>query len=169
MNYDGSGKLSEALAVLYELSNKSLGVSELLKEAKNALGITSKAKNLPADVKLAIYQWHYEKFNPVQNVKQVGNIITVQNIKQDDEAEESVYDFKQIHFAIVIEHQGKPKRTTIMLEGYLVKALQRKHELTDNTAIRQWLEQIIKGDPIRFDSYAPLTRQVKRLIIESLV
>ena len=56
-----------------------------------------------------------------------------------------------------------------MLEGYLVKALQRKHDLTDNPAIRAWIEQAIKSDGVRFDSDAPLTRQVKRLIMESFV
>jgi len=80
-----------------------------------------------------------------------------------------VYDFKQIHFALTVVHDGKPKRTTVMLEGYLVKALQRKHELPDNAAIRVWIEQAIKIDGVRFDSFAPLTRQVKRIITESLV
>jgi transposase-like protein len=84
---------------------------------------------------------------------------------QDDDIDEAVYDFKQIHFAI---NRGN-KRTTVMLEGYLVKALQRKHGLTHNRAIRAWIEQAIKNDGARFDSDAPLTKQVKRLIIESLV
>jgi len=74
-------------------------------------------------------------------------------------------DFKQIHFAINL---GK-KRTTVMLEGYLVKALQRKHGLVDNPAIRTWIEQSIKIDGARFDSDAPLTKQVKRIIVESFV
>jgi transposase-like protein len=56
-----------------------------------------------------------------------------------------------------------------MLEGYLVKALQRKHGLTDNTAIRAWIEQAIKADGERFDSAMPLTKQVKRMMIESFV
>ena len=81
---------------------------------------------------------------------------------QDDDKDS---DFKQIHFAINL---GK-KRTTVMLEGYLVKALQRKHGLVDNPAIRAWIERAIKSDSVRFDSFAPLTKQVKRIIIESLV
>jgi hypothetical protein len=83
----------------------------------------------------------------------------------DQTRDKAVYDFKQIHFAINV----KTKRTTVMLEGYLVKALQRKHGLADNTAIRTWIEQAIKADGDRFDSIAPLTRQVKRIIIESFV
>jgi transposase-like protein len=83
----------------------------------------------------------------------------------DQTSDNAVYDFKQIHFAINV----KAKRTTVMLEGYLVKALQRKHGLADNTAIRTWIEQAIKADGDRFDSIAPLTRQTKRIIIESFL
>ncbi len=232
MQYDGSGKLAEAIADLFGLSPKSQEqVARRIKEAKTGLGITSKAKVLPDNVKLAIYQWHYERLNPVQDVKQgdsvqdnpvqsaddtaiqdikpiaetpalppdsivqnvkQDNVVydvkqtdndnldlspdsTVQNVKQntpvqhDDDIDNAVYDFKQVHFAVTVTHQGKPKRTTVMLEGYLVKALQRKHGLSDNPAIRAWLEQAIKGDGVRFDSFTPLTRQVKRIIIESFV
>ena len=93
--------------------------------------------------------------------------IPVQNDNKDINS--SIYDFKQIHFAITINHKEQVRRTTVMLEGYLVKALQRKHRLIDNTATRSWIEQAIKADSGRFDSYAGLTRQVKRVIIESLV
>ncbi len=203
MQYDGAGKLSEVIAVLYGCSPRNNNkIAELIQQAKDELGITSKSKHLPDDMKLAIYRWHYERLNPVQNVKQddsvqdnavqsLGDTI-VQDVKQsdddkldllpnnavynvkhdvpvqdDDVIDSSVYDFKQIHFAVTFTHQGQPKRTTVMLEGYLVKALQRKHGLTDNTAIRGWIEQAIKSDGARFDSIAPLTRQVKRIIIES--
>jgi hypothetical protein len=133
-------------------------------------------------MRLAIYRWHYDRLNPVQDAKQIENNIvdlspdrSVQNIKRDvnaqldDDIDTAVYDFKQIHFAIRFPHKGCIKRTTIMLEGYLVNALQRKHGLTDNPAIRTWIEQAIKNDGLRFDSDAPLTRQVKRIIIESFV
>jgi hypothetical protein len=183
MQYDGSGKLAEAIADLFGLSPKSQEqVAKRIKEAKTGLGITSKAKVLPDEVKRAIYQWHYDRLNPVQDVKQTDNNnpdlssdSTVQNIKQDaptqldDDMDNAVYDFKQIHFAVMFAHKGHIKRTTVMLEGYLVKALQRKHGLTDNPAIRAWIEQAIKNDGVRFDSDAPLTRQVKRIITESLV
>lgn len=225
MTYDGSEKLSPAIASLCGLSPKSQAqIAALIKQAKNELGITSKSKNLPDEVKLAIYQWHYDRLNPVQDIKQAIPVqsddiqdnpepsshdvivqdydllelpldesvqdikqnesiqdspithslpaIAVQDIKQsipvqidDEDSDNAVYDFKQIHFAINI----KTKRTTVMLEGYLVKALQRKHNLADNTAIRTWIEQAIKADGERFDSVAPLTRQAKRVIIESFV
>lgn len=106
----------------------------------------------------------------------------VQDVKQDD----AVYDVKQalptggdtgtgpddyaqVHFALTVTQSGKAKRTTVMLEGYLVKALQRKHGLTDNAAISAWIGQAIKADSGRFDGNAPLTKQVKRIIVESFV
>ena len=116
--------------------------------------------------------------NAVYNIKQgilvEDNVVdsSVYNVKQDSPIQSnddnSDYDFKHIHFAVTINHNEQAKRTTVMLEDYLVKALQRKHGLSDNTAIRLWLEQAIKDDG-RFDSIQPLTRQLKRLIIESLV
>jgi hypothetical protein len=206
MPYDGSIKLGTAIADLYGLSPISQAqITVLIKQAKDGLGITSKAKRFPDDVKLDIYRWHYDRINPVQNVKQgdgvqnntdqsLSNGIvqdvkqadddklellldnSVQDVKQDipvqiddSDIDNSVYDFKQVHFAITITHKGKPKRTTVMLEGYLVKALQRKHDLADNTAIRAWIEQAIKQAGVYFDSQAPLTKQVKRLIIKSFV
>lgn len=164
MQYDGTGKLAEAIADLCGLSPKSQAqIAVLIKQAKDGLGITSRAKKLPDDVKLDIYRWHYDRLNPAQDVKQAD----------DDKLEllpdNAVYDFKQIHFGVTISHDGEPKRTTVMLDGYLVKALQRKHGLTDNPAIRAWVEQAIKNEGSKFDSLAPLTKQVKRIIIESFV
>ncbi|WP_019864985.1 hypothetical protein [Methylovulum miyakonense] len=197
MQYDGTSKLGDAIAALYGCSPRSHNkIAELVAQAKAALGMNSKAKKLPDDVKLAIYRWHVEHLNPVQDIKQVDSVhkepveslddAIVQNIKQsspdslvqdvkqeivnqDDDLDSPVYDFKQIHFAVTFSHQGQPKRTTVMLEGYLVKALQRKYGLTDNAAVRAWIEQAIKSDGERFDSFAPLTRQVKRMMIESFV
>jgi hypothetical protein len=233
MKYDGSGKLAEAIANLFGLSKKSQAqIAQLIKQAKNDLAIAGNSRRMPDDIKMAIYQWHYDRLNPVQNVKQPDEInqelmpdsdiqdikqelsqganvqdikqagdfqlhqdiiqdikqidsdnqellpeIRVYDVKQDDIVQNVksvdddrmqgnvVYDFKQIHFAVSLAS----KRTTIMLEGYLVKALQRKHGLHDNTAIRLWLEQAITNDSQRFDSNASLTRQGKRLIIESLI
>jgi len=203
MKYDGTGKLAEAIAELFGLSVKSQAqIAKLIKEAKTGLGIASNAKILPNDVKLAIYQWHYDRLNPVQDVKQADSVqdsaiqplpdadiqdikqvdgdalellpdTDIQDVKQNDPVQDNsdnaVYDFKQIHFAVTIPHHGESKRTTVMLEGYLVNALQRKHGLADNPAIRVWIEQAINKDNMRFDRDAPLTRQVKRLIVESFV
>ncbi len=71
MQYDGKGKLAEAIAALYGLSRKSrVQVAAHIKKAKVALGIISKSKSLPDEVKLAIYRWHYEQLNPAQGAGQ---------------------------------------------------------------------------------------------------
>ena len=196
MNYDGTTPLQPALAKLVGLSVKSQAkLAGLVKEAKTALGIDTGARILPPEQRLAIYQWHRDRLNPVQNIKQdeapnpeqqpdspiynvkqdkpgqVDDVYTdsvVYDVKQDtpltNDGDNNPNDFGQIHFAIQVEN----KRTTVMLEGYLVKALQRKHGLTGNGDIRAWIGQAIKADS-RFDSHAPLTRQVKRLVVESFV
>lgn len=78
-------------------------------------------------------------------------------------------DFDQLHFGVTINHKGQTKRTTVMLEGYWVKALQRKHGLVNNATIRVWIEQEIKAAGGKFDSHEALTKQVKRIMIESFV
>lgn len=107
--------------------------------------------------------YNVKQAKPVQDVKQDSPL------RLDDATDSPVYDFKQIHFAVTIAREGRTKRTTVMLEGYLVKALQCKHGLTDNATIRAWIERAIKADGGRFDSAMPLTRQVKRMVIESFV
>lgn len=160
MDYDGTTPLQPAMAELVGLSAKSQAqLAVLVKEAKTALGIST-ARVLPPNERLAVYRWHWERLNPVQNVKQdVPALVDG----------EPVYDFKQIHFAVIVMREGQPKRTTVMLEGYLVKALQRKHGLADNPSVRAWIENAVKADGARYDGYAPLTRQLMRIIIESLV
>jgi hypothetical protein len=100
----------------------------------------------------------------IQHVKQSTPV----KLNNGDKGSSS-YDYEQLHFGVTITHKGQPKRTTVMLEGYWVRALQRKHDLTDNAVIRAWIEQAIKTDGGQFDSFAPLTKQVKRMIIESFV
>lgn len=233
MTYDGTTPLQPALADLMGLSVKSQArLAGLAKEAKTALGIANGARILPPEQRRAIYQWHKDRLNPVQaikqdeatrtgqqpdspvyNVKQGGENVIARTIEDEignrrgqrtdlviENSNDDVFvdegtgnelpqnfavikgketieiaaeragfgnnldDFGQVHFAIQVEG----KRTTVMFEGYLVKALQRKHGLTGNGDIRAWIGQAIKTDS-RFDNHAPLTRQVKRLVIESFV
>ena len=66
--YNGSGKLGDAIAELYGCSPKNNNrIAELVANAKAELGIISKAKKLPDDVKLAIYQWHCDRVRPATN------------------------------------------------------------------------------------------------------
>ncbi len=63
--YDGSGKLSEAIAELCKTSPKSSQlIAKLIGQAKAGLGIASKSKNPATDVKLAIWQWYYDRLHP---------------------------------------------------------------------------------------------------------
>jgi len=58
MKYDGTTRLSNAVADLFNLSKKSHSqLAEKLKAAKTALGITSKARQFPAETNLQIYEW----------------------------------------------------------------------------------------------------------------
>lgn len=71
MGYDGTGKLGDAMAVLYGISPKDgKRLDELVKQAKAKLMIVCKSQNLPNDMKLAIYRWHHERQNHVLPVKQ---------------------------------------------------------------------------------------------------
>ena len=214
MQYDGKGKLTEAIAKLSGYSPRNHNkIAELIKQAKAGLRIAGKARAMPDEVKQDIYRWLSDCLSLVQNTKQADNSQVdlfqlvdksvvqaikpindklalppdsfmqtikrdnvIQNVKQnapvkidDADSDLSLYDYEQLHFGVTITHKGQPKRTTVMLEGYWVKALQRKHDLTDNAVIRAWIEQAIKADGRQFDSFAPLTKQVKRMIIESFV
>ncbi|MFI3136858.1 MAG: hypothetical protein QX197_08775 [Methylococcaceae bacterium] len=62
--YNGVGKLGDAIAELYGCSPKNNNrIAELVANAKAELGIVSKTKKLPDDVKLAIYQWHFKRLH----------------------------------------------------------------------------------------------------------
>jgi hypothetical protein len=108
---------------------------------------------------------------PVQDIKQTNADNAVQDIKQNDNDKgvydvkqpEQVSDFAQVHFAVNLGS----KRTTVMLDGYLVNALKHKHGLDGNASIRQWLQSVVDADT-RFDINGRVTPQTMRLIVESL-
>lgn len=102
--------------------------------------------------------------NAIQQLKQIARVK-----RDENDSGLNPHDFDQLHFGVTITHQGQPKRTTIMLEGYWVKALQRKYGLANNATIRAWIEQAMKADGGKFDSHEALTKQVKRMMIESFV
>jgi len=92
-NYDGTGKLSEAIAELCVVSPKnSKSIAALIAQAKDGLGITTKAKKLPDEVKLAIWRWHYDRLppaidNPVETISHDELPLTVDivsHISQDE-------------------------------------------------------------------------------------
>lgn len=158
MSYDGTGSISKAIAGLCGLSLKSQAqIAKQIAQAKTALGITSKSKNLPVDTKLAIYRWHWERLHPA--AVEIPEPVKTQALADD---------YTQTHFNLTVTHDGKARRTTIMLERFFINALQVKHGLGDNRAVRQWLESAIANDD-SFDAGASLTKQVVRMIVESLI
>jgi hypothetical protein len=60
--YNNSLKLSENVADLYGFSRTNHNrIAELIKTAKAALGIDSKAKRMPDDMQRLIWRWHVDK------------------------------------------------------------------------------------------------------------
>lgn len=195
VNYDGVTSLgvvlSDLLARLELKAKKNPGNNGGLSfYCKTAIAAGVVSDSRAVESKKAIYRWYAERLTAgntelfkalgitsVSNVKQTNietisplvdsGVAAVSNIKQDDDAAETWLDSKDYHYAITITHQGKPKRTTVRIDGYLVKALASRHGLADNSAIRQWIEQAIKQWSA-FDSFLPITRQVNRLMVESL-
>jgi hypothetical protein len=65
--YDESLPLAHALADLYGFSPKNQNrIADLNRQAKTALGITTKAKTLPAGVRRSIWQWHADQLNELE-------------------------------------------------------------------------------------------------------
>jgi hypothetical protein len=133
----------------------------------------SAAKNVVQTIKPTNGKQALPFDSPIQTVKPDD---AVQHVKQSAPVKRhnsnnglTPDDFDQLHFGVTITHQGQAKRTTIMLEGYWVKALQRKYGLANNATIRAWIEQELKADAGKFDSQEALTKQVKRMMIESFV
>ena len=148
--YNGKTPLMEAIGKLYRLNRRDVWkITKLINEAKIGLGLNAAAKSYqPPEIKLSIYTWHVEKLNREQTkIAVIGD----------------VYDFKQVRFALRIAG----KRTTVMLEQFVIKTLQRSQGLPDALAVRVWLQDSINNDA-RFDPEIALTKQINRLIIESL-
>ncbi len=115
----------------------------------------------------------------IKGIKQVGHVRhfkqtdlslfdDVQNIKQPESIHffEKINDYDVIHFSAKLQPN---KRSNFALEGYFIKALARKYELTNNSAVRQWIEaQVINTGGLETNSKITVTTQVKRLIVESI-
>ncbi|MDO9142355.1 MAG: hypothetical protein Q7U38_18710, partial [Methylobacter sp.] len=149
--YDGTGKLAEAIAALSGLSPKSQGqIAKLIKQAKDALKITTKAKVLPTDTKLAIWQWHYDRLHsneqpveiisqlpdsepveivsqavdsePVEIISQVTDSKPVEIISQTED-EPEVNNLDIIRIAFYTNKDGKRIRQVIAVDGFYINGL----------------------------------------------
>lgn len=91
----------------------------------------------------------------------------VQNIKQIKPDISPDFDYVATHYAITIGG----KRTTVAIEGYLIKPLVKRFMLSSSTEIRRWIEKRIDADA-KFNANATgltVTAQVKRIIVEAIV
>lgn len=151
MSYDGTTKVGDELAKLYNFSpTDSKSVAKVMKEARAALNIGN-AKRLPLEDRMAIWQYHYNKVNGGNN--------PTKPLKTFTKATEGY--FKLINFSVKLGGN----RTVINLEQYIVDALKKRFALADNSAVRQWIESAMMDN---FDANAPIMRQVRFAIFNEL-
>ncbi|MCX7095263.1 MAG: hypothetical protein NTY50_17685 [Methylobacter sp.] len=110
--YNGVGKLGDAIAELYGCSPKNNNrIAELV--AKAELGIVSKTKKLPDDVKRAIYQWHCDRMRPATNnaveiISQADSNDGVEIFSHDD-SNESVELYSQPEPSLPVDIISQPE------------------------------------------------------------
>ncbi|MDP3877152.1 MAG: hypothetical protein Q8Q50_09235 [Methylobacter sp.] len=192
--YDGTGKLAEAIADLCGLSPKSQGqIAKLIKQAKDALKITSKAKVMPTDTKLAIWRWHYDRLHPagesveiisqlpgnepveifsqlpdndaVEIIAQSVQVEPVEIISQPED-EPEVNNLDVIRIAFYANKDGKRTRQVIALDGFYLNGLIAATGITRQD-VPKWIQAAVDGW-IAFDAHLPITRQVKYLIVRTM-
>lgn len=188
--YDGTGKLAEAIANLCGLSPKSQGqIAALIKQAKAGLGIASKSKNLPTDTKLAIYQWHYDRLHqvtvdsvelfsqPIQPdtvdiISQADSNQCVEINSQDtlDNAPVEIFsqpnDLDIVRVAFYVTKDSNRTRQVIALDGFYINGLMLATGIT-KADVPKWVQAAVDSCAA-FDAHLPITRQVKLLIVREL-
>jgi len=105
-DYDGTGRLGDAIATLYGFSPKSQQlISNKIKEAKAALNIISEAKVLPNTDRLKVYRWHYDRLHPAANEPV--------ETKAQAEASDSVEMFSQPNQDDSVKIDSQPEPLTL--------------------------------------------------------
>jgi hypothetical protein len=196
--YDGTGKLSDALAALFGLSPKSHNkLAALIQQAKDGLGITSKAKVLPDDVKLAIYRWHYGRLHPatnetveiiqqpepVETISQANNGQSVETFSQHDECKpveiisqdadneaveiNSQYDMNDLARIAFYTSSGGVKKRQVIALDGFYINALMTASGVDKKGVPAWVQQAVDGWGA-FDPALPITKQVKFLIVREL-
>ena len=168
MNYDGTTKVSNALATLYGYSPKSTAkAADIMTEARGSLGIGN-ARRLSTEQNMAIWNYHFDKLNGVNNPTD-GNDSNIpteaatdsdRNNPTTTKATEGA--FRLINFSVKLGG----KRTVISLEQYIVDALKGRFTLADNSQVRRWIELSMVDS---FDAGAPIMRQVRFAIFQALI
>ena len=130
--------------------------------------ITLKARPATDFKQVDVVQFCEVEAEPVNNSQQTDIPEAVQYLKQVD-------NYDVIHFGVTLQPKSRlkqsPRRSTIALEGYFVRALVRKYGFRDNAAVRQWIEaRVVHLGGIDTDTpKLTATTQIKRIIIEAIV
>jgi len=123
--YNGTGKLSEALAELYGISPKNHNkIAELIKQAKKALAISNQARQMPTGTRLLIYRWHVERVH--------SNTNSVAIFKQAEQIE-----------PIGLHQQADSERVETISHAEVVDAVDIITQLNDSQSV-----EIISQAPI---------------------
>ena len=185
-NYDGSGKLSDAITDLCISSGVNDSQSSvLIKQAKSKLGITGKARQLPDDVNRAIYEWIYQQFiylkiikKPVKKDSQTKSTQEFVDINSQPETAQptpaqrpveinSQYsDSALVRVGFYIHRQNVKIRQVIALDGFYVNALMLAVGISKSD-VPKWVQLAVDSWE-GFNPELPITKQVKFLLIREL-
>jgi hypothetical protein len=112
-DYDGAGRLGEAIAALYGFSPKNQPrIAEKIKEAKAALNIVSDAKVLPNSDRLKVYRWHYDRLHPAAN----ESVETISHTEASDNVE--IFSQPNQDDSVKIDSQPEPITLNESVELY---------------------------------------------------
>lgn len=166
MAYDGTTPLNKAVADLIGCSPKNNNkLAQVIGQAKNELGITSKAKKLPTETNQQIYSHLVELYSQPINNEPV-NIISQPANNEAVELFSHTNNFDNVRIAFYIMRKGKRERQVISLDGFLINALASIGISKQDAP--QWVQAQV-DDWTAFDGQLPITRQVKYLIMMAIV
>jgi len=178
MAYDGTTSLNKAVADLIKCSPKSNNkLAKVIGQAKNDLGIASKAKKLPREKHLQIYNHLVELYSqnnksestPQKAESSHSNAVEIISQTDKDDTVEvfsHTTNFDNIRIAFYILRKGKRERQVIALDGFFINAL-TSIGISKQDAPK-WV-QVQVNEWADFDAQLPITRQVKYLIMVAVV
>jgi len=176
MTYDGTTRLNQAVADLIECSPKNNNkLAKVIGQAKKTLGITCKARKLPAELNQKIYQHLVELYSQPTDDESVEIILqnTEPAIAEPENTQQTPVElfshtnnFDNVRIAFYIMRDGKRERQVISLDGYFINALASIKVLKQD--VPQWVQAQV-NEWTAFDSKLPITRQVKYLIMREVV
>lgn len=198
MAYDGTTPLQPIIAELIGCSPKNQSkIANVTKQAKLDLGITSKARRLPAETKIQIYKHLVELYSQrndneiVEIISQPDSAIPVETISQANTAkipepqntqqttvEINSQDNKGVE---IFSHTNNFDNVRVAF--YVIRDGKRERQVisldgyfinalssikVSKQGVPQWVQAQI-NNWTAFDSKLPITRQVKYLIMHEVV